>query len=391
MIEIENMSNNYWFTVEPYVYIGLNECNALLYNTMDKETIESDKIEVVELLHELIKKENAGVVLLKNERYQNTNIRSFIHQLREKFMGDIIDVDLSNGKPIQLLPFFNFGEYEIYKKHNFSVDSNVFDKLYEICIYVDHTTNTNDLIGFLHSIPEGVAFNIIGDISRVEKYNELLYFFNCRLSRKILHCSYRYLKDIKLGNENNFLYKILVDFPLNVQCWNNSIGIILDLLIPYEYIFEVKSNKEYRKAEQLIKEFDIQKYSFKPIYTGRNVHFFMENVFLTKSDILAELLSIKDIFAHQAINIYDFGKINIMANGDAYANLHHPKLGNIYTHSINEIVYKEIEEGVSWFRIRNQPPCNNCVYQWLCPSPSDYELLIGRFNLCHVNDCSCNE
>ena len=84
------------------------------------------------------------------------------------------------------------------------------------------------------------------------------------------------------------------------------------------------------------------------------------------------------------MNIYDFGKINIMPNGDVYANVNHPVLGNIYSHSIHEIILKEVEEGQSWLRVRNQAPCNDCVYQWLCPPPSDYEILIGRPNLCHV-------
>jgi pseudo-rSAM protein len=95
-------------------------------------------------------------------------------------------------------------------------------------------------------------------------------------------------------------------------------------------------------------------------------------------------MTIKDFFSRQVINIYDFGKISIMSNGDVYANLNHPALGNIYTDNIYEIINKEVDEGKSWFRIRNQEPCTNCVYQWLCPSPSNYEIAIGRPNLCHV-------
>jgi len=47
------------------------------------------------------------------------------------------------------------------------------------------------------------------------------------------------------------------------------------------------------------------------------------------------------------------GKINIMPNGVAYANLNHLALGNIYTDNIYEIVHKEIEEGKSWFRTKS--------------------------------------
>ena len=54
-----------------------------------------------------------------------------------------------------------------------------------------------------------------------------------------------------------------------------------------------------------------------------------------------------------------------MPNGDIRANLHHPVLGNITTCSIYEIIQKEIKEGKSWLRIRNQSPCNKAKDQLL--------------------------
>ena len=138
------------------------------------------------------------------------------------------------------------------------------------------------------------------------------------------------------------------------------------------------------EAEQFVTQFQIEKYRLKPVYTGSNIRFFEENVFLSKEDILSVHQTVKDIFSHQAINVYDYGKINIISNGDVYANLNHEVLGNIYVDNIYEIVQKEVSKGESWFRIRDQAPCSNCVYQWICPSPSDYEILIGRPNLCSV-------
>lgn len=82
--------------------------------------------------------------------------------------------------------------------------------------------------------------------------------------------------------------------------------------------------------------------------------------------------------------MHDFGKLNILPNGDVYANMSHPRVGNIFSDSVYEIIEKEIQEGKSWLRIRNQPPCNKCIYQWLCPSPSNYEIAIGRPNLCNI-------
>jgi pseudo-rSAM protein len=144
------------------------------------------------------------------------------------------------------------------------------------------------------------------------------------------------------------------------------------------------SLEDCKETEQIIEQYQIEKYQLNPVYTGDNIGFFEENVFLTKEDILFTSMSIKDIFSKQAINMHDFGKINIMPNGDVYANLNHPLLGNIYANNIHEILHKEVEEGKSWLRVRNQVPCNTCIYQWICPSPSDYEIAIGYPNLCHV-------
>jgi pseudo-rSAM protein len=376
---------DYWFTIEPYVYVSITNDNILLYNTLDRKTIESNKVEVVELLREILQKENCGVVLLKNEKYKQKDVNDFIMELREKYMGDIIDVTLSNGKPVQLLPFFNLSDkHSLYKKMNFSPRKNVLENLSEISIHVDHTTDITNLIPFLQSIPDRLTLNIVGNIEDVMNYHEILFFFNQYVSQKNILCSYANIEPLQSAFKNIFSYKISVHFPIDMQQWNNSKQILLDQALSIQYVFDVSSLEDYQQAEQFIEQFHIEKYYINPVYTGDNISFFQKNVFLTKEDILSTSLSIKDFFANQSVNIFDFGKINIMPNGDAYANVNHPSLGNIHKHSIHEIVYNEIEKGKSWLRIRNMAPCNNCIYQWLCPSPSNYEIAIGRPNLCHV-------
>lgn len=377
----------YWFTIEPYVYIGLTNKCVLLYNTLDSVTIESDKPEVIELLQETLQKENYGVISLSEKRLQNKNINAFITELREKYMGDIIDASLSKGKPIQLMPFFNYSDtdqLELYKKHNFASDRNMLEKLSEISIHVDSITNTRRLISFLQSVPDRITFNIIGNLGKLTDYKELLAFLNQCSSPKNIFCSYKSVIPLQPAFENDFMYRIVVDFPIHFQSWDNSMQILRNQTLPFEYVFNVSSLSDCQKSEQLIEQYRIERYQIKPVFTGDNMHFFKENVFLSKEDILSTHISIKNIFANQSINIFDFGKINIMSNGDVFSNLNHPSLGNIYTSSIYDLVRKEFIEGKSWLRIRNQAPCNKCVYQWLCPPPSDYEIAIGRPNLCKV-------
>ena len=378
-------TTNYWFKIEPYVHISIVNSNVLLYNTFDGSFIESKDIEIVKLLKETLLKENCGVVLLTAERYNLDNIRKFIMELRAKYMGDIIDIELSKSKPVQIMPFTSLlNTQELFKKQNFPTGKKILEYLSEISIYVDYNTNIMDLNSFLKSLPNITTVNIIGNLKDVANYKELLLVLDQFPSLKKITCNYSNVISLQPEFVNNFSYSILINYPIDISKWNYSRRLLLNQSIPFECIFEVTSMDNYSQINKFIEEFGIEKHQLKPVYTGDNIDFFKENVFLTKDDILSTPLSISDFFINQSMNIFDFGKIAIMSNGDIYANVNYPILGNIHTHSIYEIISKELEEGRSWLRIRNQAPCNTCLYQWFCPSPSNYEIAIGRPNLCHV-------
>ena len=378
-------TTNYWFKIEPYVHISIVNSNVLLYNTFDGSFIESKDIEIVKLLKETLLKENCGVVLLTAERYNLDNIRKFIMELRSKYMGDIIDIELSKSKPVQIMPFTSLvNTQELFKKQNFPTGKKILEYLSEISIYVDYNTNIMDLNSFLKSLPNISTVNIIGNLKDVANYKELLLVLDQFPSLKKITCNYSNVISLQPEFVNNFSYSILINYPIDISKWNYSRRLLLNQSIPFECIFEVTSMDNYSQINKFIEEFGIEKHQLKPVYTGDNIDFFKENVFLTKDDILSTPLSISDFFINQSMNIFDFGKIAIMSNGDIYANVNYPILGNIHTHSIYEIISKELEEGRSWLRIRNQAPCNTCLYQWFCPSPSNYEIAIGRPNLCHV-------
>lgn len=383
---MKNVSD-YWFTIEPYVFIDIKNKHALLYNTLDGVTIESTHSKVIEILREILKEENCGVALLTNEQYQQREVNSFICELREKYMGDVIDVSLSNGKPVQVLPFYNYSsEQELYKKNNFSPYKNVLEKLFEISLHIDATIDIAKLISFLATLPKNLTFNIVGNLVEVPNYGELLSYLDQCSSPKNLLCSYKNVISLQPIFENNFSYQISVSFPIDMEQWNHAMEILISQTLPIEFVFAVSSNNDIQQTEQLVEKYQIDKYRLQPHYTGKNIRFFENEVFLSKEDILSTPMTMKDFFAHQAINLYDFGKITILPNGDAYANLNHPSLGNIHNNNIHEILQKEVEEGKSWFRIRNQTPCTDCVYQWICPSPSNYEIVLGRSNLCHIKE-----
>jgi pseudo-rSAM protein len=147
--------------------------------------------------------------------------------------------------------------------------------------------------------------------------------------------------------------------------------------------FHITNEKEYELAEALIEKYGLENTEIKPVYVGGNLQFFLDNIYLTEEDLQSPKLSKREVFAHQALNTNDFGKLTVTAEGKVYANTSFHPIGTI-NDDIRKLVYEELTEGQSWLRIRDMKPCSECVYQWLCPSPSDYELAIGKPNLCHV-------
>lgn len=376
-------ANNYWFVLEPYVYSHIIEDQILLYNTLDRSVIETESHEVKIFLQELLKEENGGICILSNEQYNKKDINEFIYNVREKFMGDIINVNLSKRKPIQILPYVDFLNRKRLKDGFLRVD-NILQLLFDVTFEIDQYTDINGLISFIKTLPNNIHLNFKIDSNKKPSIEDLFLYLNQIDSDKNILCKYKNIFTSNCIFPNNFHYKIFIDFPLDKYLWDQAINKLNQQRLPYRLIFEINETNNIEQSERLIQQYQINKYHFLPVYTKGNIDFFKENVFLTKNDILSTPITMKDTFKKQVLNINDFGKIIIQSNGDVYANKHHPVLGNIYKHSIYWLIQKEINEGLSWLRIRNQTPCNQCIYQWLCPSPSDYELEIGKSNLCNI-------
>ena len=288
-------TSDYWFMIEPYVHINIANGYMLLYNTLDKETIISNNEKVINLLEELLQDENCGVTILKNEQYRQNDIHSFITNLREKYMGDIIDISLSKGKPIQILPHTNFCNKR-NEKYNFIKNANLLHFLNEIIIHLDHILDQDKLIDYLQSMPDNITYSISGDLKHIAKFDKLVDFLNQYNSSKKIICNYINFAIPASVCKNIFLYKIHIHFPIDIKQLIITTQSLKDQNNLFELIFDIASLDDYLKAWEIIEEYQIDKYQFNPIYTGYNIDFFKENVFLKKSDILSTSMSIKDFF-----------------------------------------------------------------------------------------------
>ncbi|WP_347149050.1 TIGR04150 pseudo-rSAM protein [Parabacteroides distasonis] len=239
---------------------------------------------------------------------------------------------------------------------------------------------------YLRSFSLNLTYNIIGDWKDIPHGSLLIDYLGQMSYSNYIQCSYTHIPLLESSLKKNFSYQVYVSLPVDHSLMNNTCIFLDQQKIPFQYIFQVTSLEDCNEAVTLIEKYDIDKYQLRPLYTKDNISFLAKNTFLTEEDILSTKISMKDIFRKHIINKDNFGKLFILSNGDIYANILHKKLGNIKTDSIYQIVKKEIEIGESWLRIRNQKPCCDCLYQYICPSPSDLDLMIGQLNLCTVNN-----
>ncbi|MDR2010349.1 MAG: TIGR04150 pseudo-rSAM protein [Bacteroidales bacterium] len=382
-----NTSSQYWFTIEPYVYVSVGKNAALLYNTLDGNTIPVKQQKIRKLIGDLYRKDNCGVILLTGNHIDDKDMQSFIIDLRNKFMGDIIDTSLSSGKPVQLMPKLNLQtDIKRLKQDEFrSTGEHIMQYLQETTVHFDNKINADTYCKFLSQIPRWNKLRLV-NLWDYEQRNTLMNFLILSSVMTVIITPYDKItvQNLSLINIDIFKLHIIIDFPADMQQLHEAWTVLSGQKCPAQFVFKIASDKDYEQSEIIIDQYNIKDYKLEPVYTGNNLSFFEKNIFLTEEDILSEPLSMREIFARQALNTFDFGKIHVMSNGDVHANLNQPVLGNINTHNIQEIVYKEMNEGKSWLRIRDQKPCTDCIYQYLCPSPSNYEIAIGKPNLCHV-------
>ena len=424
----KNDNKKYWFTIEPYVHISLKKDSLLLYNTLSGKALEyhfpeEGKSRIPALFEALQSNENLRVISLTGMDILIPEISSLINDTRKYYMSDLIDADYSKGKPVQMKPEVTIVKDvdKLKNEYNRSGGEDIMEYLTEISLYINSSCKLNCLIcdeGYkqfpcctsrkntggildtgkikdLFSLLSGTPIrniNILGgDIFTQTDFKDLTAFLN-RL--KVKKTFYNHYLNFQTGSDNikwispiSSFMKIPVTFPLEPEHLKSTFDTVAKSRIRYEFIFIIQNEREYLEAEEVVKLLQIQSYSYQPFFSGENLEFFKENVFVGKEEILNAKPSMRDIYINTAVNRLDFGRLTVFNNGDIYANTNEAKLGVLGEVSIHEVMYREILQGKSWRRVRGKvTPCNDCNFQSLCPPLSNYNHAIGKNDLCHISE-----
>lgn len=382
------------------VFVFLNENNVLLYDSKSSKLLKYSDSSILTIFNSRVSK---GLNVFKVNEYGD--LFSLFDDVTNNHMGWIV----SNAKniPFQMAPIVSINN-AIYNEKSSPFSKTITETYWDITrlsIYLDG--NIQWLSDSLHPIRQTIYCDSQSEISdrievhllenKLEGLNKLIYIqeVNIICSRPNLYSGYNHL----LGFICSSLHKhVKIHLVIDAIYLNSNIQYFEELLAAYDNVFikaivlenlskTVIENKCcYIKIVYSERDFDNDgNYQYVPIYNGRNLDFFKKNVFLNEDDICNEPLSMQSIFRRQTLNEFYFGNVTIMFNGDVYNNINNDCIGNIFCHSLLQLLLNN-GKSHNWFLTRDKiTPCNKCIYCFLCPPISNYEFVINRFNLCNYD------
>ncbi len=398
-----------WLSLEPYVHGVVKNNSVLLYNTVNKQhLICRNAPEIAAIVQQLLDPSNGYVCPIGEEQVILPVINDFIGQLRKKYMGDLLEPEWSSSKPFNIVP------EPVIKKGSQTLELN----LHEITV---HLNTGNDIwLELYKDASRQFTFPVYSGDSALELSPDLLQsvysqiaslpfatlnfvgsgIFNAyiidRVSSIFSGTSFRRkfhmplfqleLNDDYSQHPHDWL-SIYITLPFNEIQFEKLNRLLKNQeKIPrIECYFIVQKSEEIDLATEIIGQLSIKQAYFKPYFTGKNMKFFEDHVFITEDDIKVSRPSQNQVFSRVTMNENDFGKLIILPDGTVFANLNDESLGNMTDESLENIIRKELTSGKSWNRIRTVvEPCNDCIFNFLCPPVSNYEIRINRFNFCHI-------
>lgn len=390
------MANNSWIQLFPDTFLWIKTNKGLLYNVRNKIGYAFDlDAQIKKWCTQLLDPDNLYTVLTDSDI--STKQSEWMETIEKMQFGKILPEESVDRKPVSLPPILY-----IDKKINpesSAANDNLLTYLHEIVFYIGgketkHPDYYKQLYYPVYAEERLSAKEVIAYINKSEGYNlHTLSFIGMEClppdetAQLIDRLSAFEQKKVLIATTDN------LDFHISLITQNPKAGLRLTLvcssLAEYtegaqkaaslehvKYILLIKDETDCLEAETLPEHVIVF-----PVYTESNLQFFEENIFMTESDLQYTELNKREIFRNQTLNSNFFGKLIIMPDGKVYADSNNSPLGLI-SDSVYESIFKAMTGDGSWMKTRSHAPCNACIYQWICPPPSNYEPVLGKPNLC---------
>ena len=403
----------YWFFLESYIYVNIKSSVVLLYDTHSGRTINVESVVAVQMVNKIYEDKNLGCIELKQSDLMIPAAYDFVNRIVMNGMGKLLNQGEHPIKPVILLPILslNFDVEKFKDKENadlfiardiskYLLDVNIilnsscqqkclqcrnYYKQFLCCIkdFSQNDLPNDSLINLLHQINYFPVrtINITG--GNIYQYNSLdVFMVSKNKKKKAFNFYVHYLNYEENDSIDSQSIHLIINMPVNISILRHVHSLTKEKDVKYHLI--VEDEEQYIELESLMAEMEIDNFEVHPYYNGQNTQFFEDNVYLSKDDIFASTISMREIFRNQKLNANFFGSLYILPNGEIKANLNKETIGHIGVDRIIDVIHREMMQNTAWRQIRSSEPCKSCLYQYLCPPLSNYEIVINKQNLCHV-------
>ena len=300
------------------------------------------------------------------------NLQSDVDRIEKQEGRDIGEYAAQNWNECTLIMGGKSEHPQLYKQLHYPVDYNGHLDFYALQRFFQGADNS-----YLHTV------NLVGDVFSYPYKAELMDMLYSMHAKKHFYlteaCVTKFMEEIKAIDLNNYMLHIYyegIDKTIHQELTNGN--------IPFQWVYLLSDEAQTEELEQLETQYGEEYIEIKPVFTKENVGFFENNIYLSEEDVMHPDCDKQDVFAHQVMNTNFWGRLSIMPDGNVYSNLNLPPLGTLRDR-LYDLIVDEMKSHRAWRWTRDEvSPCKDCLFRYLCPSPSNYELVIGRNNLCHI-------
>ncbi|NVO11653.1 MAG: radical SAM protein [Bacteroidales bacterium] len=417
-----------WFYIESYVYTFHGNGVSMLYNSINGKSVKVQSSAIISLLKKLDSNINSNVVRVKKEFYYAQDHFDFFEVLKSEFMADTIDGRINPNMPfipknsirvadstIKGLQFANIRESEkgYILQHITRVDlylDTAFDHLSScerkqiLASGSKIDLNINKIMSlfekllklekvFLYSNDVLQYQRVVNEIKSTRKRLEInsstVFFINLNYSEIFANGSLDGIKceSIRAIDSENCIISVAVNTPLVKERFAIALDFFKQLSVPVIYTFLIEHESDIELFDKLASEYKIDNYEIGVVFNGANFGMFEQNVFVNEGDILSSRVVAKEVNIRRELNSNFFGKAAILPDGRVSCDLQKPTYAEISDSSLYRLIYAEITDGEGLWKLTRDKvePCKACIYRFLCPPISDYELKLQRYNLCNCN------
>jgi len=407
MTKKNNDTQSYWFYLNDRTYLSIIGKTALLYRTDINKRLIINSPELVSYLTELENVSNMGVISLDAEMLQSDEMV----QLMSLEFGFVAPKGNDFIKPARIPQICKINvDYEKGMSGNEDVSyqlqiSNITKNLIKLTIFMNDdgmiSTTKVDYTKYFESLKKTgfIDFRLLSEILTLVSGYPINTIDLCG-PRAIAHPDFSKIVSAIHNIGKQVCLTINCDEISIEECLNiDKLNILVDGgfnpvklnrivkevdLLDSRFIFRVKCMDDIDSAYRFIDANRIDSIVI-PFWDGKNSYFLHSVLEMDVDDIFSRPITRREIFRNQKLNSNLFGHLYVLPNGNVFSNLADKPIGDFRTDIISKIIHTELEAGTVWRKTRDDVSCNSCIYKFLCPPPSEYEISMKNYHLCNIN------